>query len=284
MDQDYEIRVMTAQDCQRVVDWAAAEGWNPGLQDAEYFSRVDPRGFWGGWIDDEMTSSISVVNYDPGFAFLGFYIVAPDWRGQGYGLRLWQRALEHAGNRVVGLDGVVDQQDNYRASGFALAYRHIRYGGSPVRPQVVDVPGLELSRISTPDTQFMALDQKVFPAHRSEFWSGWLQASGHVSIQARRGGDTVGFGTLRPCQHGFKIGPLVADERVTAEAILVRLLAAVPPDAEVFLDVPEVNGEAVALAQGLGLEPVFETARMYRGDAPALDLQRVFGVTSFELG
>jgi hypothetical protein len=29
---------------------------------------------------------------------------------------------------------------------------------------------------------------------------------------------------------------------------------------------------------------VFATARMYTGPAPAIDLDRVFGVTSFELG
>ena len=53
---------------------------------------------------------------------------------------------------------------------------------------------------------------------------------------------------------------------------------------EIFLDVPEPNAAAVALAERMGLEPVFETARMYRGAAPEIDLSRIFGVTSFELG
>jgi hypothetical protein len=38
------------------------------------------------------------------------------------------------------------------------------------------------------------------------------------------------------------------------------------------------------LAQDLGLAPVFETARMYTGTVPRLRLERVFGVTTFELG
>lgn len=284
MGRDLRIQVMSPADCQRAVDWAGREGWNPGAQDAECFARVDPNGFWGGWIGDEMIGSISVVNYDPGFAFLGFYIVAPEWRGQGYGLRLWQRALEHAGDRVVGLDGVVNQQDNYQASGFALAYRNIRFGGVPKVRQGVEDAQVELHRVVTPDSQFTALDQRVFPASRDGFWDGWLKALGHVSFAARRGGETVGFGTIRPCRQGFKIGPLVADGRATAEAVLAQLLSAMPTEAEMFLDVPELNKEAVALALDLGLKPVFETARMYRGDAPELDLQRVFGVTSFELG
>jgi len=45
-----------------------------------------------------------------------------------------------------------------------------------------------------------------------------------------------------------------------------------------------VNSEAVALAERHGMKVVFETARMYRGDRPALPLERVFGITTFELG
>jgi hypothetical protein len=52
----------------------------------------------------------------------------------------------------------------------------------------------------------------------------------------------------------------------------------------VFIDIPAENKEAVALAEGMGLEPVFETARMYRGPAPAMPLKNVFGVTTLELG
>jgi hypothetical protein len=52
----------------------------------------------------------------------------------------------------------------------------------------------------------------------------------------------------------------------------------------VFIDIPSENKEAIALAAGMGLEPVFETARMYRGTAPSIPLRNVFGVTTLELG
>ncbi len=51
-----------------------------------------------------------------------------------------------------------------------------------------------------------------------------------------------------------------------------------------FLDVPAPNSGGMALARDLGLVPTFETARMYRGPEPVLRLDRVFGVTTFELG
>ena len=52
----------------------------------------------------------------------------------------------------------------------------------------------------------------------------------------------------------------------------------------IFLDVPESNAAAVALAERHGLTPGFETARMYAGTAPDEPVERIFGVTSFELG
>lgn len=98
-----------------------------------------------------------------------------------------------------------------------------------------------------------------------------------------RDGRLVAWGVIRPCRTGRKIGPLVADDRAAAECVLAALLAAAGPG-EVFLDVPAVNRDAVALAQDLGLAPMFETARMYTGAIPPLRLERVFGVTTFELG
>src|SRR5262249_34837342 len=80
-----------------------------------------------------------------------------------------------------------------------------------------------------------------------------------------------------------KIGPLVADDRAAAEAVLAGLIAAAGAQ-DVFLDVPSVNANALALAQDLDLAPVFETARMYTGAIRPLQLERVFGVTTFELG
>ena len=114
----FRIRTMRSDEIALAADWAETEGWNPGLSDASCFACVDPKGFFIGEFEGEPAATLSVVNYDERFAFLGFYIVRPDLRGRGFGLRLWNAGMEHAGGRTVGLDGVVAQQDNYRKSGF----------------------------------------------------------------------------------------------------------------------------------------------------------------------
>ena len=277
---DLRIRAMAPDEIAIAADWAAAEGWNPGLADAACFATVDAGGFLIGELDGAPAATISCVNYDDKFAFLGFYIVRPDLRGRGYGLRIWNAAVDHAGGRTIGLDGVVAQQENYKKSGFRRAYANVRYGGRV--PAGVTPAGI----IPLADVSFASVeadDATVFPAPRPAFLRAWIDTSGHIGRALVRDGKLAAWGVIRPCRTGWKIGPLVADDRAAAEAVFTALVSA-GGGGEVFLDVPDVNREAVALAQSHGLTPVFETARMYTGAIRPLRLERVFGVTTFELG
>jgi hypothetical protein len=92
-------------------------------------------------------------------------------------------------------------------------------------------------------------------------------------------GRSIGLdGVVRSCRSGYKIGPLFA------EKLFCALTSAVPEGSPVFLDLPETNHAALEMAGKHKMETVFETARMYKGKAPRLPLNRIFGVTSFELG
>ncbi len=278
---DLQIRNLCPDEITLAVEWAAAEGWNPGLADAACFAIPDAQGFFVGEIDGEPVATVSCINYDDRFAFLGFYIVRERFRGRGHGLRIWNAAIAHAGARVIGLDGVVAQQDNYRKSGFRLAYANVRYGGIVAAPPKSGGGIVALDRI--PFACVEADDATVFPAARSAFMRAWIHTSGHVGRALLRDGRLTAWGVIRPCRTGHKIAPLVADDRSAAEAVVQALLASTG-GGEIFLDVPAANGDAIALAEFLGFKPVFETARMYTGPTPPLRIDRVFGVTSFELG
>ncbi len=277
---DVVCRPMTRAELDMAVDWAAAEGWNPGLSDAEAFFAADPAGFWLGLLDGVPIACISVVRHSDVFGFLGFYICRPEHRGAGHGWALWQAAIAHLGDRVIGLDGVVAQQDNYRKSGFVLKQRNIRYAAAaPVAP--TPVPGVVI-RPATFDL-VAAYDRACVEAPREAFLRRWLALPGHVALAAETAGRLSGYAVIRPAREGFKIGPLFADGPDEARTLFAALLGAVP-QGPVFLDVPEPNRAAVAMAEAAGMAPSFETARMFRGTPPAVADARIFGITSFELG
>ena len=156
---DLRIRPMRSDEISIVVDWAAAEGWNPGFADAACFAAVDPLGFFIGEVEGVPVATVCCVNYNDHFSFLGFYIVRADLRGSGYGLSIWHAAMAHAGPRVIGLDGVVAQQQNYRRSGFELAYANVRYGGTVAAPAVPQARAFP-SEVDTGSRQENASNQK----------------------------------------------------------------------------------------------------------------------------
>jgi len=274
------IRTMTRDEVDLAVAWAAREGWNPGLRDAGCFHAADPGGFLLGLYRGRPAVTISAVRYGDAYAFVGFYIAAPEYRGRGLGFAVWQRAFEGLSRRTVGLDGVVGQQANYAKTGFVLAHRNVRYGGEPpARPVAPTIRAL----VDADWGAVEAYDRAHFPAPRRAFLQAWLSASGHRVLGCFDGSDLRGYGVVRPCREGAKIGPLFAD-RAEIAADLFDGLAAAEPARPLFLDVPEPNAAAVELTVSRDLAPVFETARMYRGVAPELPLARIFGITSFELG
>ncbi len=275
----YNVRGMSGSEVELALAWAAAEGWNPGRADALPFQIADPGGFLIGHVEDEPAAVISVVRYGTDFGFLGLYIVAPHLRGRGYGLKLWQSGLAHLEGRTVGLDGVVAQQDKYRRSGFVYAWPNHRFGGVI---EGRDDPGLRDAR-TLPFAELARFDAALFPAARDSFLAAWLAMPESRTLALMRDGEIVGLGTIRRCLSGCKIGPLHARDRHSAERLLLAL-AAFAPGEELFLDVPGANAAAMRMAEGFGLTQRFETARMYRGVAPGLPLDQIYGITSFELG
>jgi GNAT superfamily N-acetyltransferase len=260
--------------------WAADEGWNPGRADGPAFFAQDPDGFFLGRIDGEPVSAISVVNYGSDYAFLGCYLVRPDLRGHGHGLATWKTALAHAGNRTIGLDGVVAQQDNYRRSGFRLAHRTVRFTGTaPAAEAPADI------RVVRPEdlADITAYDGACTPADRPRFLAHWVTGAGHHAVVRRTGDRVTGYGVIRPGHDTPRIGPLFADTAEDARALFAALTAH-EAGREVAVDVPETSAAGIALAEEAGFTPSFETARMYTGPVRPYAQERVFGVTTLELG
>lgn len=286
----YIIRPMIRGEIDLCIRWAEAEGWNPGLYDAEAFYAADSEGFWVGLLDGEPIATISAVRYGSDFGFIGFYIVRPDYRGQGYGLDLWKAAMRHLQGRLIGLDGVVAQQANYQKSGFQLAYNNVRYQGvagqsSASAPGGSSVThGQVLAASDLPGAMIHAYDRHFFPGFRERFLSAWITQPKVVARVMVVNGVICGLAVIRPCVNGYKIGPLFADDDSVALQLFDALVDTVEPGAQIQIDIPAINPRARALAQRHGMTPVFETARMYTGSAPDLDIARMYGITSFELG
>ena len=281
LQSDYVIKNMEKDDLKLAIEWAKNEGWNPGIFDVDSFYQTDPSGFFMGYLGQEPISCVSAVAYDDKFGFLGFYIVKPDFRGKGFGITIWNKGIKHLQKRNIGLDGVPEQQENYKKYGFKLAYKNIRYSG------IIEQNGHVLENLrelkDLPIEKLIKYDSKMFPTNRSKFIKKWINQNQSRALGFLSDNDLQGYGVISPCYVGFKIGPLFAEDEQIAQE-LFRGLTTNLTGKIVYLDIPEPNSAAISFATKNNMKKTFETARMYNKEIPKLPIDQIFGITTFELG
>ncbi len=284
--QHFSVEQMTLADLNLAAEWGASEGWNPGFHDAPIFYQTDPKGFFIGRIDGKPVATISAVRYGSDFGFIGFYIVAPEFRDHGYGGHLILHASQHlAGCRSVGLDGVESQQSNYARHGARYAHDNIRFEGHGPGEKIHLPSRSEIcSLIALPIETILDYDRRHFPADRSNFLEPWIYQPEALALGILRSGKLAGFGVRRRSHTGFRIGPLFADDREAASELLSGLRQGMGSKELFYMDVPASNHHAMSLAEYLGMRPAFHSARMYLGEAPILPMTEIYGITSLELG
>ncbi len=281
MDSNYKINRMTANQVQIAIDWAAREGWNPGIHDADLYYQADPNGFFIGTVDNEPVAVGNAVIYDDEFAFCGLYIVEPRYREQGYGIALTQARLEYVGARNAGIDGVLENIPIYERVGYRLAYQNFRYRGTAIKRRIDNSAIRSLGEVSF--SQLEAYDRECFPASRSKFLRAWISQPDALALGFVEHGQLKGYTVRRQCVDGHKIGPLFADNFEIALALLQAVQSPVA-GTPIIIDIPEINAEALALVQSQPMEQVFATGRMYLKGHPKLADHKVFGISTYELG
>lgn len=284
MSEKDSYRLATREEFDLAVEWAAKEGWNPGLRDKDIFWETDSEGFVCVERSGEVIATGSIVSYGS-FGFMGFFIVRGDLRGQGIGRDFWYWRRDRLKSRLVpgsaiGMDGVFDMQPFYAKGGFVFTHRNLRMEGVGQAAERSDAV-VPLGEI--PFQEVEALDRACFGFERSRFLKLWISQDGAVALGYRKRGALLGFCVLRKCLRGYKIGPLFAETEEVAEALFAALgnHAVGEP---IFLDTPENNPAAMRLAERHGLREVFGCARMYLGPATKLPWNCIYGVTTFELG
>ncbi|MGB8700729.1 MAG: GNAT family N-acetyltransferase, partial [Thermosynechococcaceae cyanobacterium] len=218
--------------------------------------------------------------------FIGLYIVRSQWRGRGYGMQLWEAALQQLTARMdgdrpcIGLDGVLDREADYGQAGFKAAYHHARHVYEPAASD--GIPEAVIPLADVPLAAIAGYEVRLFPASRELFLDPWIRLAG-AAYGVMEQGRLVGYGVLRPCRQGFKIGPLFADSIEIADRLFLALTHRCVGQF-VFIDIPTINPSFSKFVARYGLQPVFTCVRMYRGHEPRLDVERIFGITTLELG
>ena len=275
------VRSLSKNEFAQLLELAHLEGWNPGIYDADSFYSSDPDGFMGYFIKGKLIGCISAVAYNEDFGFMGFFIVKPEFRKMGYGKQLWTAAMKYLGDCNIGIDGSAEMTDKYKGYGFKEAYKSTRY---KIISRNIETNGETLSLKNTNFAKLVAFDHLYFPTRRDVFLYNWINQTEGQSFAVCKDEKIEGYIFIRKGLEGYRIGPLFALTPETADTLFSKAISWVPEGTPVFLDVPEVNQQALNLAHKYNMEPGLKTVRMYTQQAPQIDMGGVYGVTNLELG
>jgi hypothetical protein len=274
------IREMELPEIEIAIQLAARQGWNPGLSDGMAFFKADPEGFLLAEEGDEFAGCVSAVSYSPDYGFIGFYIVKEGFRGTSAGVKLALAALKRLKGKNIALDGVTGKVEKYKNLGFRQSHKNRRYesiGGSyPGNENIVKYNSVFFEEL-------LKYDRQCFPAIRANFLENWFAMPDSRTLLWMENEKIYGYGTIRKCREGYKIGPLFADNPKIATS-LYKALSSEALDELVYIDIPDNNPEALMLAKEFDMKEIFTTVRMYSGDFPDISHDKIFGITSPELG
>ena len=278
------ISTATFEEMDFIMNMAKEEGWNPGIYDKETFYAADPNGFFiAKKSNDQPIGCVSAVKYGNNYGFIGLYIVLPEYRKKGYGQQLREVTFNYLKGYTLGGDVVPTNQKAALRQNSKYAYANKRFEGIAQKTNY-NIP-LQIKTLNQiPFKELLKYDTKIFGAARENFLSKWItQPESFSYTYLDNKGEINGYGLLRKCYKGYKIGPLFAENIEIADSIYQSLMTNIIGESFYF-DIPLINKEAVKIVERYNLKPVFDTARMYIGTPPKANINHTFGITTFELG
>src|SRR5262245_11518586 len=195
-------------------------GWNQLAADWELFLHLSPRGCRAAVRDGNVVGTVTTVNYENRFAWVGMVLVDPKVRGQGVGTQLLQEAISILrGIPSIRLDATPQGHPVYRRLGFEDEYELCRMQlvemsvtGRPrgqVPPSLSQSEGLAVRPMRADDlVAVREADRRIFGADRREILQWALQRSPEYAWVALSPAGLEGYCFGRRGFNFDQIGPV----------------------------------------------------------------------------
>lgn len=211
-----EIGPLRPEDLPGALALSTQAGWNQTEEDWRRLLELSPEGCFAGRLDGRVVATATSAAPAPGVQWIGMVLVDRELRGRGFGMRILERAVEHAkASGRVGLDATDLGRPLYLKMGFHDVAPLERWGG--VLP---DSPG-DVRRTSI--DRVLALDRAALGLDRSALLR---RMSGEPGVELLEGGG--GYALLRPGRTASHLGPVVAEDPGPLLDAAGRLLRGAP--------------------------------------------------------
>jgi len=261
-------------------------GWNQVAADWRLMLDVGDS-FGVATENGKLVASGLTVPFGRPFGWISMILVTSAFRRRGLATHLMGRCIAALRTRglVPALDATPGGRTVYRSLGFKDVYRITRFvADAPHLPRKPLPAGVELRRMGAGHIPAVVrYDAPIFGADRA-FMLKHLRARrpGRAFI-ALRDAKICGYVLARDGRASAQIGPLVAEDGVTALALLSRAIGS--NSGPLCIDLLDRHRGIAKELTAHGFIPLLPFIRMiYRRSQPFDDVRRVFSIAGPELG
>lgn len=254
-------RLMTIEDIPEAMQLKDAAGWNQTTADWARFLSASPEGCFVAEREGHVVGTSTSIVYEGRFAWIGMVIVDSQYRGQGIGTALLERAIRYLDLRNVPcmkLDATPQGKPLYEKLGFASEYDIERW--MLMRQRGANFAGKASAEIE----DVLRLDREIFGADRSGLLRSLTEAAPDLTLVARQESGVNGYAFGRRGSRADHLGPWIARKEDLASTLLDEFLHRSSREL-VFVDCLRQNSWAVPLLRRRGFEFSRPLTRMFRG-------------------
>jgi ribosomal protein S18 acetylase RimI-like enzyme len=277
------LRLLTEADIPFGMTLKNLAGWNQLPADWKRLLSLEPAGCFLALCNGMPAGTVTTTSYGSKLAWIGMVLVLPEFRRQGIGTALLNKAVEYLRGRdveVIGLDATPTGNQLYRRLGFREDFALQRRQGIGRTLPADGVVPLTAARLD----EVIAFDAPRFGAPRPALLRRLFDDYPHLAWTYHRNGRLLGYLMMRPGLHAHQIGPWVAAGPEAAEELFKTALTAAC-DTRIFLDVPVPNAAAIGIVEKYGFQIQRPYVRMFLGENryPA-DARQMFAIAGAETG
>ncbi len=260
-------RRMTRADIPQCMLLKQAASWNQLPENWEICLELRPQGCFVAEVDGKVVGTVTSVDFQGRFSWVGMVLVHPEYRRRGIGRRLMDTVLASLGDcETIRLDATPVGRRLYESLGFTEECTLTRMIRDSSVPGTVPIcPFGEVFPMTTEHLPaVIALDARAAGANRGRVLDTWLRRQPRYAFVLVRDGHVAGFCMGSPGDSAENLGPLVAANLADAKRLVLDVLLEVRLKPVLF-DVFDSNPELRIYLEQLGFRGQRRFSRMFLG-------------------
>jgi GNAT superfamily N-acetyltransferase len=278
-----QIRPALAHEIPLVYQLAHLEGWNFGVDDMWVATQAMLNSFLVGTVDDQVVACRAITRYQTGFTYCSFLLVDPEFRGLGYGRRLWAAALENAGSTNIIIDTMPGKDQWAREYGFQPSDIFCSYHLDSHTQDDTSHHPLPIFPVQSFLSDVLTYDEPFFPAPRRPYMTTWLNMPHAKAFVWYENNTVQGYGVIRKANQGYRIGPLYADHSEIASHLFRALITGLQNE-PIALSMPEQSPLTQSFVKEFQLRATVRLQRWYSKFPLTIPYNKIAAITNFTYG